>query len=156
MVLDEVCYHGLEVTTGGVGVVHRGLGGVSAVACVCVGGWRVCVCACGGGGAILYELKAHSYCNSTTHSTVLYFFCILPINSTAILLFLLTFSLYCNCTTHLTYCDYTDCIMLTRSNHIYCVGVAEHVCVQMVAYRLLRMQIVVATMRGEVSCCFET
>ena len=38
------------------------------------------------GGAILYELKAHSYCNSTIHSTVLYFFCILPINSTAILL----------------------------------------------------------------------
>ena len=44
VVLDEVCYHGLEVTTGGVGVVHRGLGGVSAIACV----W-VCVCVEGGG-----------------------------------------------------------------------------------------------------------
>ena len=43
MVLDEVCYHGLEVTTGGVGVVHRGLGGVSAIACVCVCVEGVCM-----------------------------------------------------------------------------------------------------------------
>ncbi len=44
MVLDEVCYHGLEVTTGGVRVVHRGLGGVSAIACVCeCGGGQYCM-----------------------------------------------------------------------------------------------------------------
>ncbi len=44
MVFDEVCYHGLEVTTSGVWEVH---GGVTTVACVCV-----CVGGEGGEGGI--------------------------------------------------------------------------------------------------------